>query len=73
MHLSESLLCASPALQQTVTELKRLGATHVCTYEELEDKQFRNRVKDWTSGAHLQLALNCVGGPVTSRMAGLLG
>jgi len=68
-----SLPFISPSLQATIDELKGLGATHVCTYDDLEDKQFRSRVKDWTAGANIQLALNCVGGPVTSRMAGLLG
>jgi len=53
--------------------LKDLGATHVCTYDDLDDKQFRSQVKDWTAHANIRLALNCVGGPVTSRMAGLLG
>jgi len=62
-----------PDLHQTFDSLKNLGATHVCTYEELEDEGFRSKVKEWTGNANIRLALNCVGGSVTSRMASLLG
>jgi len=30
--------------------LKSLGATHVITYDNLEDKSASARVKEWTSG-----------------------
>lgn len=30
--------------------LKNLGANHVVTYDELEDKSFLERVKEWTGG-----------------------
>jgi mitochondrial enoyl-[acyl-carrier protein] reductase / trans-2-enoyl-CoA reductase len=35
------------ALQE---QLKTLGANHVLTYDELEDKSLRQRVKEWTGG-----------------------
>jgi len=39
----------------------------------LKDKKIRLQVKDWTGGANIRLALNCVGGEVTAQMASLLG
>ncbi|KIM90612.1 hypothetical protein PILCRDRAFT_812366 [Piloderma croceum F 1598] len=54
-------------------QLEELGATHVTTYEELSQKSFRDKVKEWTGGKPLRLALNCVSGPETMSMARLLG
>lgn len=69
--------------------LTSLGATHVFTYDDLQDKAFRKTVSDLTNAANIRLALNCVGkrprdlsdqqshslsgGPETSQMVRLLG
>jgi hypothetical protein len=31
-------------------QLEELGATHVATYDELSQKSFRDKVKEWTGG-----------------------
>lgn len=55
-------------------ELQGLGATHVLTYDELDNKQsIKAKVKEWTNGQDVLLGLNCVGGESTVAMAGLLG
>ncbi|KAH9989857.1 NAD(P)-binding protein [Russula vinacea] len=55
-------------------ELQGLGATHVLTYDELDDKKaIKAKVKEWTNGQDILLGLNCVGGESTMAMAGLLG
>lgn len=55
-------------------ELQGLGATHVLTYDELDNKQsIKAKVKEWTNGQDILLGLNCVGGESTAAMAGLLG
>lgn len=55
-------------------ELEDLGATHVITYDELQDrKTIKAKVKEWTNGQDIRLGLNCVGGESTTSMAGLLG
>lgn len=53
------------------TELEGLGATKVVTYSEMEQKTFKDQVKEWTNGdrAPLKLALNCVGGDAAMDMA----
>ena len=53
------------------TELEGLGATKVVTYREMEQKTFKDQVKEWTNGdrAPLKLALNCVGGDSAMEMA----
>jgi trans-2-enoyl-CoA reductase len=55
-------------------ELMALGATRVVTDEEVLTQGFQDRVKEWTRGGReeMKLGLNCVGGKVTTRMAGLL-
>ncbi|KAF8271627.1 NAD(P)-binding protein [Lactarius quietus] len=54
-------------------ELEDLGATHVLTYDELQDKKaIKAKVKEWTNGQDIRLGLNCVGGESTTSMAGLL-
>jgi len=55
-------------------DLEDLGATHVVTYDELQDKKaIKAKVKEWTNGQDIRLGLNCVGGDSTTSMAGLLG
>ncbi|KAH9993668.1 hypothetical protein BJV74DRAFT_877736 [Russula compacta] len=55
-------------------ELEDLGATHVVTYDELDNKKaIKAKIKEWTSGQDIRLGLNCVGGESTMGMAGLLG
>ncbi|KAI0296047.1 trans-2-enoyl-CoA reductase [Russula brevipes] len=55
-------------------ELEDLGATHVVTYDELDDKKaIKAKVQEWTDGQDIRLGLNCVGGESTMAMAGLLG
>ncbi|KAF9269850.1 trans-2-enoyl-CoA reductase [Marasmius fiardii PR-910] len=60
-------------LAELVKELEKLGATKVLTYEDLNDKSIRGKVKEWTGGKDIRLALNCVGGDPTAAMAKLLG
>ncbi|TFY72020.1 hypothetical protein EVG20_g1000 [Dentipellis fragilis] len=54
-------------------ELTNLGATHVLTYDELLDKDIKNKVKEWTGSKDIRLGLNCVSGKPTTLMARLLG
>lgn len=49
--------------------LRNLGATHVLTTSELENKSVKQRIKDITSGAPVRLGLNCVSGPSTTQLA----
>ncbi|KAI0064680.1 NAD(P)-binding protein [Artomyces pyxidatus] len=63
-----------PDIDVLKQELQSMGATHVLTYEELEDKKsLKAKIQAWTGGDEIRLALNCVGGNSTTRMAGLLG
>jgi len=57
----------------TEQHLKSLGANHVVTYDQLEDKSFLGLVKEWTGGKDIQLLLNCVGGKSTTQMLRLAG
>ncbi|THH05983.1 hypothetical protein EW145_g4399 [Phellinidium pouzarii] len=54
-------------------QLLDLGATHVLPLESLSDKSIRAKVKEITGDADIRLALNCVSGPTTSALVGLLG
>jgi len=54
-------------------QLKDLGATHVATYDDLDDKSFRHTVKEWTGSKAIRLGLNCVSGPTTTAMTRMLG
>ncbi|KAI1504963.1 alcohol dehydrogenase superfamily, zinc-containing protein [Biscogniauxia marginata] len=56
-------------------ELLALGATHVVTEDELEARDFRDRVAAWTRGARegVRLGLNCVGGRSAQAVAKTLG
>ncbi|KAI0039215.1 NAD(P)-binding protein [Auriscalpium vulgare] len=61
-------------LDDTKRELTALGATQVLTYDALEDKRaVRAQVAEWTGGAPVRLALNCVSGPTTTALLPLLG
>lgn len=53
--------------------LTSLGADHVLTYSEFLERETRSKIKEWTQGGDLKLALNCVGGKETSEMVKLLG
>lgn len=52
-------------------ELEDLGADVVVTDEELQSKDFGDRVKEWTRGGRekVRLGLNCVGGKPATAMA----
>lgn len=52
-------------------DLEDLGATKVVTEEEMQQKGFKDQVKEWTNGGRspLKLALNCVGGDAAMAMA----
>ena len=41
--------------------------------ESLSDRSLRARIKDLTHNANIRLALNCVSGPTTAGLVGLLG
>ena len=43
------------------------------TYSEFLTREGRGQVKQWTAGAELKLALNCVGGKETTDMVKCLG
>jgi len=52
-------------------DLKGIGADVVVTDEELERKDFRDKVKELTDGGRepIRLGLNCVGGSIVNSMA----
>ncbi|KXN89404.1 putative trans-2-enoyl-CoA reductase, mitochondrial [Leucoagaricus sp. SymC.cos] len=54
-------------------QLCGLGATQVLTYEDLNDKSLRDKVKGWLGGKEIHLALNCVGGKETTAMLRYIG
>jgi trans-2-enoyl-CoA reductase len=56
-------------------ELEDLGATQVVTESELMEKEFGQKVKEWTNGgrAQIKLGLNCVGGKATGALVKCLG
>ncbi|KAL5492559.1 hypothetical protein ACEPAI_4006 [Sanghuangporus weigelae] len=62
-----------PSFSSLENELKELGATHVLPLELLSDRSARSKIKELTGGANIRLALNCVSGPTTTAMVGLLG
>ena len=55
-------------------ELEDLGATKVVTSEEMEQKGFKDQIREWTDGGRspLKLGLNCVGGDPAMAMTKLL-
>ncbi|KAF2769562.1 NAD(P)-binding protein [Teratosphaeria nubilosa] len=60
--------------EEMKNELKALGADVVVTDEELESKDFRDQMKEFTNGGRepVRLGLNCVGGKIVNSMAKLL-
>ncbi|KAA1470336.1 NAD(P)-binding protein [Dentipellis sp. KUC8613] len=60
-------------IEELKQELTNLGATHVLTYDDLLDKDTKNKVKKWTGSKDIRLGLNCVSGKPTTLMARLLG
>ncbi|KAL8828863.1 MAG: hypothetical protein Q9170_006418 [Blastenia crenularia] len=56
-------------------EMQDLGATVVVSDEEVVEKGFGEKVKEWTSGGRepVNLGLNCVGGDAGMAMAKVLG
>ncbi|KAL8823577.1 MAG: hypothetical protein Q9191_005731 [Dirinaria sp. TL-2023a] len=55
-------------------ELEALGATRVVTDAQVAEKDFKDQVKEWTSGGgeKVPLGLNCVGGDAAMAMAKVL-
>ena len=55
-------------------ELIDLGATQVITEEELQGREIRDQIKDWTNGGREQIkvGLNCVGGRPATALAKFL-
>lgn len=54
-------------------ELLALGAERVVREEEVLERGFKERMREWTGGEEVRLALNCVGGDAAVRMLGCLG
>ncbi|KAL8746870.1 MAG: hypothetical protein Q9190_001163 [Brigantiaea leucoxantha] len=54
-------------------ELRDLGAGVVVSEEEVREKGFGDRLKEWTGGKDVRLGLNCVGGDAAMSMAKVLG
>ncbi|KAI1484447.1 alcohol dehydrogenase superfamily, zinc-containing protein [Biscogniauxia mediterranea] len=64
------------ATQRLKDDLAALGATHVLTEDELQAREFRDRVAEWTRDAGpagVRLGLNCVGGKSAQALARALG
>ena len=61
-------------LEQLKRELEGLGANVVITDKELEGKDIKDRMVEWTNGGRekIRLGLNCVGGKMVNSMAKLL-
>ena len=59
---------------QLKKELEELGATQVVTEQETLERDFKDKIKEWTNGGResLKLALNCVGGKPTLSLAKVL-
>jgi mitochondrial enoyl-[acyl-carrier protein] reductase / trans-2-enoyl-CoA reductase len=55
-------------------ELQELGADVVITDKELESREIKDQVKEWTNGGRepIRLGLNCVGGKQVTAMAKIL-
>ncbi|KAL8243657.1 hypothetical protein R6Q59_009915 [Mikania micrantha] len=52
-------------------ELFDLGATHVITEQELQSREIKDKIKEWTNGGREQIkvGLNCVGGKPATALA----
>lgn len=69
---SISVVRDRPDLDALKKELEeRKGATHVITDEENNSRDFSGTVKGWTkeTGGEIKLALNCVGGKLSTAVA----
>ncbi|ANB13403.1 Etr1p [Sugiyamaella lignohabitans] len=64
---------AEPDLAKIKDDLYSLGATHVVTDSELNDKSIKKQIDEWTGGASIQLGFNCVGGKSATNVARQLG
>lgn len=55
-------------------ELVKLGATQVITEEELQGREMKDQIKEWTNGGREQIkvGLNCVGGKPATALAKFL-
>jgi len=53
--------------------LSGLGGDYVLAYDELNDRSLKDRVREWTGGKPIRLALNCVSGKDTTSMMRLVG
>jgi mitochondrial enoyl-[acyl-carrier protein] reductase / trans-2-enoyl-CoA reductase len=60
--------------QQLKQELYDIGATKVVTEEELQGREIRDQIKDWTNGGRdeIKVGLNCVGGKPATTLAKFL-
>ncbi|KAI1259870.1 NAD(P)-binding protein [Xylariaceae sp. FL1019] len=60
--------------QKLKDELLELGATHVLTEEEFQDRSFKEKLATWTKGSgDVRLGMNCVGGKSAQSIAKNLG
>lgn len=59
------------AEQKLKDELYEIGATKVITEEELQGREIRDQIKEWTNNGREQIkvGLNCVGGKPATAMA----
>lgn len=60
--------------QKLRQELLDIGATKVITEEELQSREIRDQIKEWTNGGREQVkvGLNCVGGKPATALAKFL-
>ncbi|KAK5128348.1 hypothetical protein LTR85_003016 [Meristemomyces frigidus] len=58
-------------MEELKKDLKSLGADVVVTDEEVESKDFRDKIKELTNGGRepIRLGMNCVGGKLVNSMA----
>lgn len=60
--------------QKLRQELLDIGATKVITEEELQSREIRDQIKEWTNGGReeVKVGLNCVGGKPATALAKFL-
>ncbi|ETI22843.1 hypothetical protein G647_06920 [Cladophialophora carrionii CBS 160.54] len=60
--------------QKLRQELYDIGATKVITEEELQGREIRDQIKEWTNGGRepIRVGLNCVGGKPATALAKFL-
>ncbi|KAI8346922.1 hypothetical protein B0O80DRAFT_392200 [Mortierella sp. GBAus27b] len=61
-----------PGHEQVAERLKKLGATHILTDDQLGKLETKELVKSWTQKSEIKLGFNCVGGKPTTELARLL-